>query len=87
MWLSVLPSHTRIVTYHPAPLLVQVNARAGSGKLQELSIPEMQCWLRSRKLPVGGKKGDLEARILNALGLPPWPAPAAGATEAVAANT
>ncbi|KAL6746767.1 hypothetical protein V8C86DRAFT_2932267 [Haematococcus lacustris] len=46
-------------------------------RLRELSVPELQCWLRSRKLAVGGKKGDLEARIALALGLTP---PGAAAT-------
>jgi hypothetical protein len=63
---------------------LQVSARAGTGKLQELSIPEMQCRLKSHKLPVGGKKSDLEARILNALGLVPKPDVAS--TQGVVAN-
>ena len=33
------------------------------GKLADLSIPELKCFLKARKLPVGGKKSDLVARV------------------------
>ena len=43
---------------------VKVYAKHAIGCLKDLSIPEMQCFLRSRKQPVGGKKADLEGRLL-----------------------
>jgi len=42
----------------------KVYAKHAIGCLKDLSIPEMQCFLRSRKQPVGGKKADLEGRLL-----------------------
>lgn len=65
-----------------------MSAKAAAGRLRELSIPEMQCWLRARKLPVGGKKADLEARLAAALPpgtLPPGWAPSAPAAAPAAA--
>ena len=41
---------------------VQAKAR-GPGGAAKLSVPEMQCLLRALKLPVGGKKADLLARL------------------------
>ena len=52
---------------------VQAKAR-GPGGAAKLSVPEMQCLLRALKLPVGGKKADLLAR------LEPHMAAAVGAT-------
>ena len=37
------------------------------GKLAELTVPEMKCFLKGRKLPVGGKKADLIARLEGCL--------------------
>ncbi|PNH07402.1 hypothetical protein TSOC_006140 [Tetrabaena socialis] len=45
----------------PSPLLVA--AAAAAGRLGELTLPEMQCWLRARKAPVSGKKAEVEARL------------------------
>lgn len=33
-----------------------------------LSIPQLKVWLRARKLPVGGKKDELVARVTAAMG-------------------
>lgn len=44
--------------------LAAVEAKAhGPGGLAKLSVPELQCLLKARKLPVGGKKADLVARV------------------------
>ena len=46
-----------------AKVMAQHVARA----LDKLSMPEMKCALKVRKLPVGGKKADLIARLTEAL--------------------
>eukprot|EP00798_Chlamydomonas_sp_ICE-L_P023033 gene23033-30227_t len=47
--------------------LEEVKAKAvekhTSGKLKDLSLAEMQCFLRAHKLAVSGKKADLELRV------------------------
>ncbi|KXZ49646.1 hypothetical protein GPECTOR_20g503 [Gonium pectorale] len=53
-----------------------VSAAAALGRMGDLMLPEMQCWLRARKAPVSGKKADVEARLAGLLGLAA-PAPAA----------
>jgi 2-methylisocitrate lyase-like PEP mutase family enzyme len=40
-----------------------VAEKAAAGKLEDLTIPEMKCFLKDRKLAVSGKKADLIARI------------------------
>lgn len=37
--------------------------KQAAGRLQDVSIPELKCFLKARKLPVGGKKSDLLARV------------------------
>ena len=54
-----------------------------AGSLGKLTIPELKAYLKSLRLPVGGKKGDLEERARAALGGAAVPAavaavPAAG---------
>lgn len=45
-------------------VLAAVEAKAhGPGGAAKLSMPELQCLLKARKLPVGGKKADLVARV------------------------
>jgi hypothetical protein len=41
---------------------------AGTGVLKGVTVPEMQCYLKAHKLAVSGKKADLEARIISAMG-------------------
>ncbi|EFJ44501.1 hypothetical protein VOLCADRAFT_95187 [Volvox carteri f. nagariensis] len=55
----------------------QVSAAAAAGHLSDLTLPEMQCWLRARKAPVSGKKADVEARLAGLLGVMPAAAAAA----------
>ena len=40
------------------------------GKLTDLTVPEAKCWLKSRKLPLKGKKEELVARILESFPQP-----------------
>ena len=56
---------------------VQVAAAAAVGQWSGLTVPELQAWLRARKLTVSGKKAELEARVAAALGTHPLGAPAA----------
>ena len=46
----------------------KIQEKLGAGRLQDLSVPELKCFLKARKLPVGGKKSDLVARIEPLLG-------------------
>jgi hypothetical protein len=48
-----------------------------AGTLGKLTIPELKAYLKSLRLLVGGKKGELEERARQALG-----GPAAGAAAA-----
>ena len=41
----------------------KIQDKFAAGKLADLSIPELKCFLKARKLPVGGKKSDLVARV------------------------
>ncbi|KAG1668319.1 hypothetical protein FOA52_011216 [Chlamydomonas sp. UWO 241] len=61
-----------------AAVAAKVLAAHRTGSLKSLSIPEMQCYLRTLpgKQPTGGKKADLEAR-LSALLAASDPTPAA----------
>jgi hypothetical protein len=45
----------------------KVRAQHAAGALDKLSIPEMKVFLKARKLPLGGKKADLVARLGEAL--------------------
>lgn len=45
----------------------KVRAAHAAGKLGSLTIPEMKCYLKSLKKPVGGKKAELEERVASAL--------------------
>ena len=51
-----------------AAVAAKVAEKHAAGGLKELSMPEMQCYLRAAKLAVSGKKADLEARITAQLG-------------------
>lgn len=37
------------------------------GSLSMLTIPEMKCFLKTKTLPVGGKKADLIARLTESI--------------------
>lgn len=41
----------------------KVTTKYACGSLKDLSIPEMQCFLKSKGQPVGGKKAELEQRL------------------------
>ncbi|KAL0019186.1 hypothetical protein WJX77_001417 [Trebouxia sp. C0004] len=41
----------------------KIQEKFAAGKLADLSIPELKCFLKARKLPVGGKKSDLVTRV------------------------
>ncbi|GAX84724.1 hypothetical protein CEUSTIGMA_g12146.t1 [Chlamydomonas eustigma] len=45
----------------------KVLAKHAVGNLKDLNVPEMQCFLRARKQPVGGRKAELEERITSLL--------------------
>jgi hypothetical protein len=48
---------------------LDVPGLAAKNKLASLTIPQLKAYCRSIKLPVGGKKSDLEARIKTHLGI------------------
>jgi hypothetical protein len=54
-----------------------------AGTLGKLTIPELKAYLKSLRLPVGGKKGELEERARQALGGAATGAAAANAVPAV----
>ena len=41
----------------------KIHEKQAAGRLQDVSIPELKCFLKARKLPVGGKKSDLLTRV------------------------
>lgn len=41
----------------------KIQEKFAAGKLADLSIPQLKCFLKAHKLPVGGKKSDLIARV------------------------
>ena len=41
----------------------KIQEKFAAGKLADLSVPELKCFLKARKLPVGGKKSDLVAKV------------------------
>ena len=41
----------------------KIQQKFAAARLQDLSIPELKCFLKARKLPVGGRKSDLIARV------------------------
>ncbi|KAL3154065.1 hypothetical protein ABBQ32_013608 [Trebouxia sp. C0010 RCD-2024] len=48
----------------------KVCEKQAAGRLQDISIPELKCFLKARKLPVGGKKAELLARVEPLLAMP-----------------
>lgn len=47
---------------------MQIREKLTAGKMKDVSVPEMQCFLKAHKQAVGGKKADLEARVAALLG-------------------
>ena len=45
----------------------KVREKAAQGKLSDLTIPDMKCFLKGRKLAVAGKKADLVASVGESL--------------------
>lgn len=52
----------------PAEIEAKVRQKHAENALEKLSIPEMKCFLKSKKLPVSGKKAELVARLMQSLG-------------------
>lgn len=50
---------------------LRVPALVAEGRLGSLTIPQLKAYCRQAKIPVGGKKGDLEERIKNHCSAPP----------------
>ena len=48
----------------------KVIEKHATGSLTDLSIPEIKCFLKARKVPVGGKKADLISRLEPLLSKP-----------------
>ncbi len=57
------PKRTKPSDLDAAVVLAKVLAKQASGLLMDLSIAEIQCYLRSRKQPVSGKKAELLNRL------------------------
>ncbi|KAK9810010.1 hypothetical protein WJX72_003309 [[Myrmecia] bisecta] len=64
---------TKVDDLEASAVEAKVVEKQAAGKLADLSIPELKCWLKARKLPLGGKKADLVQRVTGHL------APAAAA--------
>lgn len=45
----------------------KVKQMSAQGLQEKLSVPEIKVFLKARKVPVGGKKADLLARLSAAL--------------------
>ena len=67
----------------PSAVTAKVLAMHVAGTLGKLTIPELKAYLKSLRLPVGGKKGELEERARQALGGAATGAAAANAVPAV----
>lgn len=63
------PARARVKAGDLDPVAVDAKVREkfGAGRAEDLTVPEMKCFLKSLKLGVGGKKADLIARISAAL--------------------
>ncbi len=44
-------------------ITAKVHERHREGRLKELTVPEIKCYLKAHKIPVGGKKEELMARL------------------------
>ena len=48
----------------------KIQQKESDGRLKELTIAELKCYLKAHKKPVGGKKEELVARLIELLGHP-----------------
>lgn len=53
-----------------AAVEAKVRQMHSQGQLTKLTIPEMKCFLKAKKLSVGGKKAELMARVSECLAGP-----------------
>ena len=54
-----------------AQVQAKVKQLFATGQQQKLTVPEIKCFLRARKVPVGGVKADLLVRVSNLLNILP----------------
>ena len=67
--LSVMhPTRALLRTIRGCAVTAKVQQMHAAGTLSKLTMPEMKAYLKSMKLPVGGKKGELEERVRQSLG-------------------
>lgn len=50
-----------------AALKTKVDASQAAGQISKLTVPELRAWLKSNGMAVGGKKMELETRLLDCL--------------------
>lgn len=60
-------SRTKAADLDFAAVEAKVMANHAERQLDKLSIPEIKCYLKAKKLPVGGKKCDLLTRLAECL--------------------
>ena len=53
-----------------AQVKAKIMALYAKGQQQKLTLPEIKCFLRARKVPVGGNKADLLVRVKDLLSIP-----------------
>ena len=53
-----------------AQVQAKIMALYAKGQQQKLTLPEIKCFLRARKVPVGGNKADLLVRVKDLLSIP-----------------
>ena len=63
-------NRTKAADLDVAAVEAKVRAKHAEQQLEKLSIPEIKCFLKVKKLPVGGKKGDLLERLVKCLAEP-----------------
>ena len=65
---AALRAPPRTSSLDAAQIEAKVQQMHADGLQAKLSVPEIKVFLKSRKLPVGGKKADLLLRLSSALG-------------------
>ena len=58
---------TKVEDLDLAAVETKVRRKHAEGKLDVLTIPEIKCFLRAHKMPVGGKKAEIVARLAACL--------------------
>ena len=53
-----------------AQVQAKIMALYAKGQQQKLTLPEIKCFLRAHKVPVGGNKADLLVRVKDLLSTP-----------------